>query len=215
MRAGQRQALDIYLWSRAAIWVAAIFAFFFFEPNRHPNADRWDTARLHDLGYFTDVWARWDSDFFLRIAQNGYDDASAAFHPLYPALIAVLGRILFGHYLLAGLVISLLCCLGSFVLLHRLAEEHLGAEGAGRSVLYLAVFPMALFLQAVYSESLFLLLVLGAFALAERNRFAGAGLVAGLAILTRAAGLALLPALALLAWHHRDRLRALAGIAVA
>ena len=80
---------------------------------------------MHDLGYFTDVWARWDSDFFLRIAQNGYDDASAAFHPLYPALIAALGRVFFGHYVLAGLVISLLCCLGSFVLLHRLAEEHL------------------------------------------------------------------------------------------
>ena len=197
MRAGQRQALDIYLWSRAAIWVAAIFAFFFFEPNRHPHA------------------GRWDSDFFLRIAQNGYDSASAAFHPLYPALIAVLGRAFFGHYVLAGLVVSLLCCLGSFVLLHRLAEQRLGAVGARRSVLYLAVFPMALFLQAVYSESLFLLLVLGAFALAERNRFAGAGLVAGLAILTRAAGLALLPALALLAWHHRDRLRSLAGVALA
>jgi hypothetical protein len=215
VRAGQRHALDIYLWSRAAIWIAAIFAFFFFEPNRHPNADRWDTARLHDLGYFTDIWARWDSDFFLRIAQNGYDDASAAFHPLYPALIAALGRAFFGHYILAGLVVSLLCCLGSFLLMHRLAEEHLGADGAARSVLYLAVFPMALFLQAVYSESLFLLLVLSAFALAERNRFAGAGLVTGLAILTRAAGLALLPALALLAWRHRDRLRALAGIALA
>ena len=215
MRAGQRQALDIYLWSRAAIWVAAIFAFFFFEPNRHPDAARWDSARLHDLGYFTDIWGRWDSDFFLRIAQNGYGDASAAFHPLYPALIAGLGRLFFGHYLLAGLVISLLCCLGSFVLLHHLAEERLGPDGAQRSVLYLAVFPMALFLQAVYSESLFLLLVLAAFALAERNRFAGAGLVAGLAILTRAAGLALLPALALLAWRHRERLRSLTGIALA
>jgi len=215
VRAGQRHDLDIYLWSRAAIWIGAIFAFFFFEPNRHPDADRWDTARLHDLGYFTDIWARWDSDFFLRIAQNGYDDASAAFHPLYPALIAVLGRVFFGHYILAGLVISLLCCLGSFVLLHRLAEQHLGVEGATRTVLYLAVFPMALFLQAVYSESLFLLLVLAAFALAERNHFAGAGIVAGLAILTRAAGLALLPALALLAWRHRDRIRALAGVALA
>ena len=89
MRAGQRQALDIYLWSRAAIWVAAIFAFFFFEPNRHPNAARWDTPRLHDLGYFTDIWARWDSTFFLRIAQNGYDDASAAFCTLHSCLVAV------------------------------------------------------------------------------------------------------------------------------
>jgi len=213
--AGQRQALDIYLWSRAAIWVAAIFAFFFFEPNRHPNAARWDTPRLHDLGYFTDIWARWDSDFFLRIAQNGYDDASAAFHPLYPALIAGLGRVFFGHYVLAGLVISLLCCLGSFALLHRLAEEHLGPDGARRSVLYLAVFPMALFLQAVYSESLFLLLVLAAFTLVERERFALGGLVAGLAILTRAPGLALLPALVLLAWRHRERRRAIAGVTLA
>jgi len=135
------------------IWIAAIFAFFFFEPNRHPEASRWDTPRLHELGYFTDIWARWDSDFFLRVAQNGYDGTSAAFHPLYPALVAVLGRVLFGHYLLAGLIVSLACCLGSFLLLYRLAEERLGPEGAERSVLYLAVFPMSLFLQAVYSES--------------------------------------------------------------
>jgi hypothetical protein len=207
--------LDIYLWSRAAIWIAAIFAFFFFEPNRHPDAARWDTPRLHDLGYFTDIWARWDSEFFVRVAQNGYDDASAAFHPLYPALVALVGRAFFGHYVLAGLVVSLACCLGSFVLLHRVAEERLGPEGAYRSVLYLAVFPMALFLQAVYSESLFLLLVLTSFALAERNRFAAAGVVAGLAILTRASGLALLPALVLLAWRHREQLRALAGVALA
>lgn len=219
MRVGQRHvtvpALDIYVWSRAAIWLAAIFAFFFFEPNRHPNADRWDTPRLHELGYFTDIWARWDSDFFLRIAADGYDEASAAFHPLYPALVAGLGRIFFGHYVLAGLVVSLLAALGSFVLLHQLASARLGAEGARRTVLYLAVFPMALFLQAVYSESLFLFLVLASFALAERGRFAEAGLVAGLAILTRAAGLALLPALALLAWRHRNRLRALAGVVLA
>jgi hypothetical protein len=210
-----RPALEIFLWSRTAIWLGAVFAFFFFEPNRNPNADRWDTARLHDLGYFTDIWARWDSDFFVRIAQDGYDNASAAFHPLYPALVAGLGRVFFGHYLLAGLVISVVAALGSFVLLHRLAVERLGAEGARRSVLYLAIFPMALFLQAVYSESLFLLLLLVAFACAERQRFALAGLAAGLAILTRAAGLALLPALVVLAWKERDRPRALAGLALA
>jgi hypothetical protein len=208
-------ALGIYLWSRAAIWFTAVFALFFFEPNRHPNADQWDTARMHDLGYFTDVWARWDSDFFIKIAQHGYDQTSAAFHPLYPALVAVLGRVFLGHYVLAGLVISLLATLGAFVLLYRYAEERLGVEGGRRTVLYLAIFPMALFLQAVYSESLFLLLAIAAFLLADRKRFAAAGVIAGLAILTRAAGLALLPALALLAWRHRDRLRALGGIALA
>jgi hypothetical protein len=57
--------------------------------------------------------------------------------------------------------------------------------------------------------------VLAAFVLAERGRFAGAGVVAGLAILTRVTGLALLPALALLAWRSRDRARSLAGVALA
>jgi 4-amino-4-deoxy-L-arabinose transferase-like glycosyltransferase len=219
VRVGQRHAwapaLELYLSSRLAIWGGAVFALFFFEPNRNPNADRWDTPRLHDLGYATDVWARWDSDFFIRIAQNGYDDASAAFHPLYPAAVAGLGRAFAGHYILAGLVISLLAGAGSFVLLYQLAEMRLGADGARRSVLYLALFPMALFFQAVYSESLFLFLVLAAFALGERNAFAAAGIATGLAILTRAAGLALLPALAILAWRNRDRLRALGGLALA
>ena len=60
----------------------------------------------------------------------------------------MLGRALFGHYILAGIVISLAAALGSFVLLDRLAKERLGTDGARRTVLYLAVFPMALFLQA-------------------------------------------------------------------
>ena len=208
-------ALGIFLWSRAAIWAGALFALYWFEPHRHPNADRWDTPLMHDLGSFTDVWARWDSAFFLQIAEHGYDRASAAFYPLYPALVAVLGRVFFGHYVVAGVVVSLAAAAGAFLLLQRLAEERLGVDGARRAVLYLALFPMALFLQAVYSESLYLLLVLAAFVLAERGRFAGAGIVAGLAILTRITGLALLPALALIAWRSRDRLRALRGVALA
>jgi hypothetical protein len=215
VRSGQRQALDVYLWSRAAIWSAAIFALYWFEPNRHPQADRWDSPLIHDLGSFTDVWARWDSVFFVRIAEHGYDHASAAFYPLYPGLIAVLGRVFGGHYVLAGIVISLAAALGAFLLLNRLAVDRLGAEGAHRAVVYLAVFPMTLFLQAVYSESLYLLLVLAAFLAAERGNFWIAGPLSGLAILTRVTGVALLPALAILAWRQRDRLHALAGLALA
>jgi hypothetical protein len=212
-------APEIFLWSRAAIWAAALFALFVFVPNRHPRAARWDDPSLtHDLGAVTDVWARWDSVWFLRIAEHGYNTASgaaSAFYPFYPATVAALGRVLFGHYVLAGILISLAAAFGSFLLLHRLAEERLGADGARRAVLYLAVFPFALFLQAVYSESLYLLLTLAAFVLAERRRFLLAGGAAGLALLTRPTGVALLPALALLAWRERDRLRALASLAAA
>jgi Mannosyltransferase (PIG-V) len=215
VRAGQRHALDIYIWSRAAIWIAAVFSFYWFEPNRHPRASTWDSPLIHDLGSFTDIWARWDSVFFVRIAEHGYDNTSAAFYPLYPALMGGLGRVFGGHYVLAGVVISLAATLGAFLLLHRLARERLGLDGANRAVLYLAIFPMSLFLQAVYSEALYLLLVLAAFVTAERGRFKSAGLLTGLAILTRFTGVALLPALGLLAWRHRERSRALAGLALA
>jgi hypothetical protein len=210
----------IWLWSRAAIWAVALFAWLVFEPNRHPLADRWDDpSATRDLGWVTDVWARWDSVWFLRIAEHGYGAVSgvaAAFYPLYPLTLAGVGRALGGHYLLGGILVSLAATLVSFVLLYRLAETRLGADGARRAVLYLAVYPMSLFLQAVYSESLFLALALAAFLLAERGRWLGAGTAAGLAVLTRISGVALLPALALLAWRRpAERRRALAGLCAA
>ena len=101
-----------------------------FVPNRHPRAARWDDPSVtHDLGAITDVWARWDSVWFLRIAKHGYDAASgaaSAFYPLYPGTVGLLGRVLFGHYVLAGILISLAAAFGSFLLLHRVAEERLG-----------------------------------------------------------------------------------------
>ena len=210
---------EIFLWTRAAIWATALFALFTFVPNRHPRAARWDDPSVtHDLGAVTDVWARWDSVWFLRIAEHGYDaatGAASAFYPLYPGLVGVLARVLLGHYVLAGILVSLAAAFASFLLLHRLAEERLGAGGARRAVLYLALFPFALFLQAVYSEALYLLLTLGAFALAERRRFLAAATVTGLALLTRPVGFALLPALGLLAWREPRRVRALASLAVA
>jgi hypothetical protein len=218
LRAARSPVLGIWLWSRAAIWAAALLALYTFQPNRNPLADRWDDPKLtHDLGALTDVWARWDSVWFLRIVENGYalpPHTDAAFFPLYPAVIAGLSSVLAGHDVLAGLLVSLAASLGAFFLLHRLAEERLGVQGARRAVLYLAVFPMSLFLIAVYSESLFLLLALATFVLAERGRWLPAWATAGLAILTRIAGVALLPALLLMAWRAPTRRRALAGIII-
>jgi hypothetical protein len=216
--AARPPVLGIWVWSRAAIWAAALYAFYTFQPNRNPLAYKWDDPKLtHDLGAFTDVWARWDSVWFLRIAEKGYvspSHADTAFYPLYPLLVKILGLAFGGNYVVAGIVISLAASLGAFYLLHRHAEERLGVDGARRAVLYLAVFPMSLFLSAVYSESLFLLLALAAFFFAERRQWLPAWIVTGLGLLTRIAGLALLPALALMAWRSPDRRRALAGVAI-
>jgi hypothetical protein len=190
---------------------------FAFESSLTPERGRWDSERLHELGRLIDVWARWDSDWYLKIATEGYSwpSSTPAFFPLYPLLVGGLGRLLADHYLLAGVLISLSATGVAFVLLYRLALPRLGADGARRAVLYLALFPTALFLGAVYSEALFLLLALACFALAERRRFGPAGVAAGLALLTRPAGVALVAALALFAWAAPRRVDALFRAAVA
>ena len=208
--------LRIFLWSRAAIWVVAVISVVFFERASDPGAE-WDTPRLHELGTVIDVWARWDSNWFLKIAEEGYSwpSSTPAFFPLYPFLVAGLGVVLLGHYLLAGVVLSLVAGSAAFVLLYRLTALKLGAEAAQRTVLFLALAPTSLFFGAVYSESLFLLLAVATFLTAEKGSFWKAGGLAGLAILTRSAGIALLPALIVFAWRAPNRRRALAGVAVA
>ena len=123
--------------------------------------------------------------------------------------------VLAGHAVLAGVVVSLAAGAAAFVLLYRLTSDRLGEEAARRTTLFLALAPTSLFFGAVYSESLFLLLAVATFLAAERGRFWQAGALAGLALLTRSAGVALLPALLVLAWRAPDRRRALAGVAVA
>jgi len=82
-------------------------------------------------------------------------------------------------------------------------------------VLYLATLPDALFLQAVYSESLYLALALAAFALAEARRWPLAAVAAGLALLTRSSGIAVVAGVAVLAWPRPKALAWVGGAAVA
>ena len=208
--------LRIFLWSRAAIWVVAVIAVVLFERASHPGAV-WDAPRLHELGRAIDVWARWDSNWFLKIAEEGYSwpSSTPAFFPLYPFLVAALGFAFFGHPLLAGVVVSLVAGSAAFVLLYRLTVIKLGQEVAHHTVLFLALAPTSLFFGAVYSESLFLLLAVATFLAAEKGGYWKAGGLAGLALLTRSAGVALLPALIVFAWRAPNRRRALAGVAVA
>jgi hypothetical protein len=208
-----RYPLEVFFGTRLLIWGATLLAYLVFEAQYaqplHTNGAQ--MAVSHDVGWAIDVWGRWDSGWFLQIASQGYADParSTAFFPLYPLLVRGLGWFLLGHHLLAGVLISLLASAAAFVLLWKLAAELRGEETARRSVFYLAIFPTTLFLFAVYSESLYLLLSVAAFMLAVRRRWAWAGVAVGLASLTRVSGVILLPALAVLAWRSADRKGAL------
>lgn len=71
---------------------------------------------------------------------------------------------------------------------------------------------MSFFLQSVYSESFFLALALAALLLAEHGRFPAAAVAAGGALLTRPLGIAVLAAVAVVAWRSPVRPRARASL---
>ena len=209
----------------------AVFAALSFGPASgglaRENADKFDDPALtHAIADpVLAPLARWDSVWYLRIADSGYggnaslrsghrpllaqDSAPrAAFFPLYPLLVRGVGTAFGGSHgalLVAAYLVSLAAFLAALVLLHRLAELELGRRFARPVLLLLAVFPAAVYFGAPYSESLFLLLAVGAFYAARTDRWAWAGICAGLASGTRSAGLLLLLPLALIWWGSRPR----------
>jgi hypothetical protein len=86
----------------------------------------------------------------------------------------------------------------SLGLLVSLGEKVVGRGRARIGALYLAVFPFSAVFSMSYTESLFLMLALGAFLAAERDRRAVAGILFGLACLTRLQGAVMLVPLGLI-----------------
>jgi hypothetical protein len=149
-------------------------------------------------------WNREDANWYLYIAAHGYSahDATAAFFPGYPMLVRLVGYLCFGHLLLAAYLVSNVALLAGMVILYRLTEREYDLVTARRAVMYLAVFPTAVFLFGLYSEALFLLFAVGALALARQGRWACAGVVGIGATLTRSTGLIVALALAVEAVHQ-------------
>ena len=166
-----------------------------------------------DPGGLTDgagPFARWDSTWFLEIARDGYEEAQdAAFFPLYALLLKLTGSSVAG-----GVAVSLACFAGALWLLHRLVAVDLGESVARLCVVLVAVFPGALFFSAVYSESLFLLLSVGAVYAARTGRWELAALAGALAAATRSAGILLLVPLAVMWWRAGRPRRGLSIAAV-
>jgi hypothetical protein len=199
-----RYCAAVYLTVRVALFVLASTAWSLSaEPAASmPNGQPLPlTSGWHNA--ITD-WNREDANWYLYIAAHGYSghDATAAFFPGYPMLVRLAGYVCLGHLLLAAYLVSNIALLAGLVILYRLTEREYDRATARRTVLYLAIFPTAVFLFGLYSESLFLLFTVGAFALARQGRWGWAGLVGIGATLTRSTGVIVALALAVEAIHQ-------------
>ncbi len=163
-----------------------------------------------------DGWARWDAAHYVALARFGYsvenpsDGDGLGFLPLFPLLMRALVRLSGANptdaaYAVAGIVIANVCFVVAVALLAKLSGRILSGHTAVYPVMLLCLMPFSFFLNAAYSESIFLVIVLSALLLALDGRWIGAGAVAALASLTRLAGLGLAPALLWGAWKEGVR----------
>lgn len=204
------------LWlSRVVVWVAGVGGFLIWGNSaRAPGFDPEHlTTPYGSLGNaLVSPAARWDATWYLSIARDGYDNGPKdAFFPLYPFLARVAGTVVFSP-VLGAILLSTGCFLAALVLLHQLTVLELGPQAAQWTVLALAFSPMSFFATAIYSESLFLLVSVGAVLAARRDRWCWAGLLGGLSAATRSAGILVLVALGLLALSQRARARDIAWL---
>ena len=153
------------------------------------------------------IWNRWDAPHYLDLARMGYVSEGVearwiVFFPLYPWLVRA-AAFLLRDELRAAFFVSGVASIAAGLLLYRLARADEEPEEVARgAVFYLLVFPTAYFLHIGYNESLFLALVLGAFLAARARCWWAAGLLGGLAAMTRINGVVLLPALVFEAWEE-------------
>jgi hypothetical protein len=190
---------------RAGFWLAGIVALLW-TPVHHDIAHF--PADGPHLSLAFNTFAQWDSGWFIRIAEHGYDvKQSSAFFPLYPLVVRGIAEVL-GSTVIAGVLVSLAAAGLAAIAVFKIAQRLVGEAVASDSVLLLALFPLAFVFTAVYSDALFLALAGWAFWAALRRQALLASLLGGLAVATRPTGLALLPALLVLLWPREWTLRA-------
>jgi hypothetical protein len=147
---------------------------------------------------FLDIWAVWDSGWYLRIAESGYQSfpitlikshmTNFAFFPLYPYLMKFAGFFLHNNYL-AGVLISNASLIIGAVYLYKLVNLKEDDVTALRSVKYLFLFPTAFILSGIFAEPLLLAITVACFYYAKKRNWMIVGILGFFSSLTKALGI--------------------------
>lgn len=144
------------------------------------------------------IWGRWDTGWYLDIAKNWYStvpnaagQTNYAFFPFYPLLIKLLG-IFIGNYYIAGLIISNISLIIACIFLYKLVRIDYEHKIAIRTITFLFLFPSAFILSGVFTEALFLALIIMCFYYARKENWRLAGILGFLLSLTRNIGVVII-----------------------
>jgi Gpi18-like mannosyltransferase len=145
-----------------------------------------------------DIWGVWDSYWYINIAEDGYSakvgtefsdtQANYAFFPLYPMLMRLVGTVIGDKFFIAGILVSNICLIIACFLLYRLVQLKSDRQTSLETIKFLLVSPTAFILSGVFTESLYLMLAILCFYLAEKRQWLLAGITGFFLALSRSVG---------------------------
>jgi hypothetical protein len=178
-----RTAFLPFLLSR--LWISI---FVYLGHLQHPYLLKVPHAYEGVPNWWLNPWTTYDSLYYLGIAREGYAHSHwSAFFPLYPTLLSLAGNDLV-TVAAWGVFLSHLSLLAGLALLYHLTTLDFNQDIANRTIWLTAFFPTAAVFGAVYTESVFLVLLTATFLAARRERWVLAGLIGFVAALTRNSG---------------------------
>ena len=151
--------------------------------------------------------ANFDGVHYLTIAKKGYVGTGLiqAFFPIYPFLIKLLSSMIHND-IISGLIISNLSLLGCLYFGYKLTNHHFDERTANHWLLFLLTFPTSFFLGAVYTESLFLFLILAGWWYHTQRKNLISGLLIGLSSGVRLVGLMMISSI-FLEWISESKFK--------
>lgn len=203
----RRKLLLVVLGLKAATFLIALGAITFFpafDERQYQNVIHWPREGPPTLATY---FATWDGAHYLFLSEKGYQSGSAscAFYPLWPGLIRACSWLAFGNHFIAGLLLANLLSTVAFLVFHYFVERHHGLPIANTAVTLLLAYPGAVFFSFIYTESLFLLLVVLFFLCLFAERYVWVAVIGFLLPLTKAVGVFCLFPLLLHLWLKRAR----------
>lgn len=195
--------LSFYLsWKVFLLLVTLIAPLFLFYDPSFPYTRT--LLKFSGLPKFIYSWANFDGVHYLTIVKKGYVGTGLiqAFFPLFPSIIRQINKII-SNPILAGLIFN--AVIGFFLLKSwkQIINREIDVSQNKWGIHILFLFPTALFLNAFYSEALFLWLVFSSFISARKANWVRSALFAAAASTTRVVGVFLIPALLVELWTQK------------
>jgi hypothetical protein len=177
--------------------VAPLFAPVSDGQNLETATRGWDFTSIRLI----DMWARWDSGWYLFTIKNGYSmgesvfvTSNLPFFPVFPLMVKVVSYLVPVRPVpdvvlitIGILLTNTLLLLGAYYL-YKLTRVYFSKSVAQNTIWFLMVFPAAFFLSSFYTESVFFVFSVMSLWFATQKQWWLAGLMAAVVSGTRPLG---------------------------